>query len=138
MMTDCDACGGGLRHDHDDGRECSHALSSGAWRPCCVAELAKRVELLTASFRARRQPPEDARAVTLTVRCECAEASVPPSTDEEVAEFSCANGSEAVCRAWQIERLAAELLDQQIRVGLVRVPDDCSSLTATGDREGSN
>ncbi|AEA23118.1 hypothetical protein Psed_0864 [Pseudonocardia dioxanivorans CB1190] len=138
-MFDCDACRGRLAHDHRDGRECPHEFSSGDWRSCCAAESAKRVEMLAAEFRARRQPPEDARAVTLTARCECAEAAgagVDPSAEEQ-ATFSCVTGPQGVCRAWWIERLAAELLAEQIEAGLVEVPDDVSSLTATGElREG--
>lgn len=139
MVSDCDACQGRLAHDHSDGRECPHAFSSGDWRSCCANEAAKRVELVVASFKARRLPPPDASVVVReSAQCLCAESAFreAPQTAEEIAAYPCADGSAPECRAWAVERLAAELLAAQIKAGVVAIPDDISTLDASSEYRG--
>ncbi|GEL22760.1 hypothetical protein PSU4_17140 [Pseudonocardia sulfidoxydans NBRC 16205] len=134
-MNDCDACRGGLGHDHDDGGECAHAWSSGAWRGCCANELAQRVGLLTASFEARRRPPEDAAQVACELRCPCAEVGEVLPAAEELERFPCATSAAAACRVWTRERLEMELLAERLAAGVVQMPENVADLLSSSNRD---
>ena len=144
LGDDCTACKAGYRHDHRSDENgpygCSHARSDGSWRSCCCDDTAATIEILMADYEARRgQGPADARAVTRDVRCLCAETAAQPDpqrdlSEVDTAEFPCATGASAACRAWSRERIELELLIERIAAGLVTVPDSPAELTLPGRR----